>query len=131
MLTIHESLGEDGARETVEIGEEEGALIVKTTDGGAVALPMLALERVMDRYGKPLADGVALDGPRVDLGASGVLYMIRHRGWYDVIARDFVVWAPPGREPLAELATAVSAALVHLARAAGQAPRPDSTPGAT
>lgn len=134
MLTIHESLGEGGARETVEVGEEDGALILKTTEAGAVALPMLALERVMDRYGKPLADGIALDGPKVELGAFGVLYMIRHRGWYDVIARDYVVWAPPGREAVAELATAVTAALVHLANAAARqrdAATPDSTPGAT
>ena len=63
-------------------------------------------------------DGIALDGPSVELGDAGVLYCIRHRGRYDVIARDFVVWAAPGREPVAELATSVSAALVHLAKAA-------------
>jgi hypothetical protein len=75
----------------------------------------------MQRYGKPLDEGVALEGPSVDLGEAGVLRRIRHRGFYDVIARDFIVWEAPGGEPLAELATAVSAALVHFVDAARRA----------
>jgi hypothetical protein len=122
MLRIHEWLTEDGSREAVELGEEDGALIVR--EGGAdVALPMAALERVMERYGKPLADGIPLSGPKLDLGDVGTLYCIRHLARYDIIARDFVVWAPKGGEPLAELARAVSGALVHLARAAKNVPQ--------
>jgi hypothetical protein len=120
MLTIHERLCDDGSRETVDVGREGDSLVVRTAERAAL-LPMLALERVMERYAKPLEEGIALDGPSVDLGEAGVLYRIRHRGRYDVIARDFVVWAPRGREPVAELATSVSAALVHLARAAERA----------
>jgi hypothetical protein len=119
MLTIHEWLNDDGSRETVELDEEDGALIVR--EGAVtVALPMMALERVMARYGKPLAEGIPLDGPRLDLGSAGSLYCIRHLARYDVIAKDFVVWAPPEGEPLVELAASVSAALVHLARAAAR-----------
>ena len=40
---------------------------------------------------------------------------------YDVIARDFVVLEREGRAPVAELATTVAAALVHLARAVKEA----------
>jgi hypothetical protein len=119
-LTIHESTNDAGVRETVEVSAEDGALIVFVA-GVRTVLPMLVLERVMERYGKPLEDGILLDGPgsaRVDLGGGSVLHRIRHRGFYDVIARDFVVWTSPGREPLAELATGVSAALAHFARAA-------------
>jgi hypothetical protein len=118
MLTIHEWLTEDGGAETVEVGAEAGALLVRVGKEPAVALPLLALERVMERYGKPLADGVPLDGPRLDLGGGRSLCRIRHLARYDVIAKDFVVWSAPGREPLAELAVAVSGALVHLAKAA-------------
>jgi len=120
MMVLHESLTPDGAPETVAVGAEDGALVL-SVDGAASRLPMVALEKVMERYGKPLAEGVRLDGPgsaRVDLGAGGALHRIRHRGFYDVIARDFVVWTSPGREPLAELAGSVAAALVHLAGAA-------------
>jgi hypothetical protein len=73
----------------------------------------------MERYGKPLADGIALDGPSLELGEGRALHRIRHRGRYDVIARDFLVWTTPGQEPLAELAVAVSGALVHLSKAVG------------
>jgi hypothetical protein len=118
MLTIHEWVTEDGATETVAIGEEAGALLVRVGKEPVVALPILALERVMERYGRPLADGVPLEGPRIDLGEGRSLCRIRHLARYDVIAKDFVVWSAPGREPLAELAVAVSGALVHLAKGA-------------
>lgn len=118
-LKIHEWISETGARETLDVSAEDGALVVHVA-GVAARLPMLVLERVMERYGKPLEDGIALDGPgsaRIDLGGGSVLHRIRHRGYYDVIARDFVVWTSEGREPLAELATGVSAALAHFANA--------------
>jgi hypothetical protein len=117
MLTIHEWLTEDGERETVEVGEEGGAVVVRVASEAPVTLPVLALERVMARYGKPLAEGVRVEGPRVDLGEGRALVRIRHLARYDVIARDFLVWIAPGREPIAELAVAVSGALVHLAKA--------------
>jgi hypothetical protein len=116
-LTIHEWHAEDGSRETVEVGAEDGALVVRVS-GVETHLPMVVLEKVMERYGKPLADGVPLTGPSVDLGGGSSLHVIRHLGLYDVIARDFVVWCSPGREPLAELATGISAALAHFANAA-------------
>jgi hypothetical protein len=118
MLTIHEWLGDDGASETVALDAEGGELAVRVGREAPVRLPILALERVMERYGKPLADGIAADGPKLELGDGRALCRIRHRGRYDVIARDFLVWTVPGREPLAELAVAISGALVHLANAA-------------
>jgi hypothetical protein len=117
MLLIHEWLGDDGTSETVTLDEADGELVVRVGPEAPVLLPILALERVMERYGKPLADGVALDGPKLELGDGRALYRIRHLGRYDVIARDFLVWTVSGRESLAELAVAISGALVHLARA--------------
>jgi hypothetical protein len=117
MLTIHEWLTEDGARQSVSVAEEAGSLVVRVGGEPPAALPMLALERVMGRYGKPLADGVAVDGPRLDLGGGKTLTRIRHLARCDVIARDFLVFSAPGAEPVAELAVAISGALVHLARA--------------
>ena len=122
MLTIHETLTEAGLRETVDVGlgDEDGALAVRVA-GETTLLPMTVLEAVMNRYGKPLEDGVPLDGPSVNLGDAGVLHHIRCLGFYDVIAKDFVVWSRPGHEPLAELATSISAALVHFVNAARSA----------
>ncbi len=116
-VTIHETLKEDGTRETVDVGADDGSLVVHIA-GEATLLPMTVLERLMDRYGKPLEDGVPIVGPSVDLGSGYSLCVIRHLGTYDVIARDFVVFTSPDREPLAELATSISAALAHFVRAA-------------
>jgi hypothetical protein len=78
----------------------------------------------MARYGKPLDPTLSLDGlDKLDLVDGCALYHLRHLARYDVIARDFVVWASPGHEPLAELGAAVAAALIHLAKIARGGPR--------
>ncbi len=121
MLTIHERLTESGERETVDVGAEDGALVIRVA-GETTLLPMNVLEAVMARYGKPLEEGVTVPpgAPSTDLGEAGTLRMMRVLGFYDVIAKDYLVWEPRDatREPLAELATSVSAALVHFVRAA-------------
>jgi hypothetical protein len=122
MLTIHEYLTEDGSSETVALDVDGGALVVHVGKEPPVTLPILALARVMDRYGKPLAEGIAIDGPKLDVDEGRALYRIRHRARYDVIARDFLVWTAHDREPVAELAVAVCGALVHLAKVAADSP---------
>ena len=119
MLTISERILDDGTLETVTLDVRGGELSVRIGSGSPARLPDGALERVMTRYGKPLAADIRLDGPSLDLGGGAVLRLLRHLARYDVIARDYLVWSAPGREPLAELAVAISAALVHLARLAG------------
>lgn len=119
MLTISERIQDDGTRETVTLDAQGGELWVRVGSGSPARLPEGALEGVMTRYGKPLAGDIRLDGPGLDVGGGGVLRLLRHLARYDVIARDYLVWSAPGREPLAELAVAVSAALVHLATLSG------------
>lgn len=121
MLRIHEVILPEGGREETCISAEGDALGVHV--GGTLigTLQVEAIDLVMARYGKPLAEGIALDGPTLALAGGRVLCMLRHRARYDVIARDFLVMSAPGAEPLCELATSVTAALVHLARAAAAA----------
>jgi hypothetical protein len=78
-------------------------------------LPREVLEKVMERYARPLADEVALP-PGIPIGDGCTLHLLRHRARYDVIARDFLVLARPGQEPIAELSTTIAAALAYLAR---------------
>jgi hypothetical protein len=118
LLTISERIRDDGTREAVTLEAHGGALWLRVGDDPPDALPEDGLERVMKRYGKPLSPDVELRGPRLDVGAGRELWMLRHLARYDVIAKDFLVWLAPGEEPLAELAVGVTAALVHLARAA-------------
>ncbi len=128
MLTIHEWTTDDGAHAVVTVRVEDEALVVCVADEPPVALPMVVLARVMERYGKPLADGVALDGPMIDLGDGATLRRIRHLARYDVIARDFLVWSAPGKEPLVELAVTISGALTHLAQRAREPSPPAPLP---
>jgi hypothetical protein len=116
MLTIHESFREDGTRESVDVGSEDGALAVRVA-GETTLLPMDVFVAVMKRYGKPVEAAVPIDGPSVDLGETGSLTRIRSIGFYDVIGKDYLVWSPRDGEPHAELATAVSAAIVHFVTA--------------
>lgn len=109
---------DDGALERTHLVREPGGLSVRIEDGPALPLPDGSLEHVMHRYGRPLSEQVVADGPALDLGGGRALRRLRFRPRYDVIARDYLVLEEPGAEPLAELAVAVTAALVHLAKAA-------------
>jgi hypothetical protein len=116
VLTIGEKIRDDGSRERVTLEMEGGEVCLRVGGAAPARLPEGAIGHVMARYGKPLAEEIALVGPAFEVG-DGRLRLLRHRARYDVIARDFLVWEAPGEEPVAELAVAVTAALVHLASA--------------
>ena len=83
----------------------------------ALPLPDGALDAVMRRFGKPLEGGQTPPAEEtLDLGEGRTLVRFRFLRRYDVIARDYLVFSAPGGEPLCEMATAVTAALHHLAR---------------
>jgi hypothetical protein len=117
-LLIHERVSDDGARERTWLELVDGTLTLFFDDEGerSPVHPSL-LDAVMKRYGRPLDDDVDPSGPRLSLDQGRTLSLLRHRARYDVIARDFLVYEAPGAEPLAELASSVSAALAHLVRA--------------
>ena len=117
MFLLHQRLLPDGSIEHVHLrrADEHLELVVEGHAVGAV--PLAALVAVMERYGRPLADAITVDGPSYDLGDACSLHVLRHRAIFDVLPKDYVVLRRPGHEPLAELATAVTGALSHLARA--------------
>jgi len=106
VLTIDEHILEGGTRKGTHVSAGEGGLSLRVVVDGAldVELPISVLEQVMTRYGKPLADDISPDGPRLELEGGRALCMLRHRARYDVIARDFLVFIRAGEAPLAELA---------------------------
>ena len=87
------------------------------TSGQRAIVELGVLDAVMKRYGRPLADDVIVTGPTLELEGGQTLSLLRHRARYDVIARDFLVYRIPGKEPIAELAASVTAALTYLVRA--------------
>ena len=134
MLKIHETTGPDGALVPVYLKVEDGVLWVVVGAVGAApstgapalaeayAIGAVALEAVMKRFGAPLEPAEPITTvAALDLGDGSAVRHVRHLGRYDVIARDFLVYDAPGREPLCALATTVSGALVHLGRATSAA----------
>jgi hypothetical protein len=119
-LKIHETIGESGALSAVLLQVSNGVLAL-VSDDATFGLPEGGLEAVMGRFGGPLdaASKVAVVAT-LDLGEGRALRHVRHLAVYDVIARDYVVYDAPGKEPLCALATTVAGALDHLGRAAAR-----------
>ena len=115
MLKIHEKTLDSGALSPVLLAER--AIIV---EGCTFALPAGAIEAVMNRYGAPLEDAVALVEVDAIALEAGRLRHVRHLARYDVIAKDWLVYEAQGLDGpwLAALAVTVAGALEHLARAA-------------
>lgn len=120
-LKIHETTAGDGSlTETFLVANEDGSLAIVSSAEGAPTrkLPYGSLEAVMKRYGaeldvrEKLVEVAALtldDGRRVR--------HVRHLGFYDVIARDYLVYElGDGSSPLFAMAITVAGALEHLAR---------------
>ena len=113
MLLLDERIRTDGTHakcfasadgERVHIHDEEA-------DG---ALSVAAVDRVMTRYGRPLDPGIRLDGEVLELASGYRLRRLRHHAPVDATGRDYLVWEAPGKEPLAVVATMVTAALRYL-----------------
>ena len=116
-ITIHETTNAAGTLVRTRLADVEGGLALRVGDE-LLPLPGGALDAVMTRYGKPLearAEDMMVD-ERLELGEGRALVRFRFMRRYDVIARDYLVLYEPGAEPLCEMATAVAAALDHLAR---------------
>jgi hypothetical protein len=112
-LLLHERTLSDGALETTWLEVEGGTLFFHVEGVVKQEIPLAILDGVMRRYGRPLADDVAIDGPRLVAGGRS-LSVLRYRPRYDVIARDYLVYAKGDETPTAELATAVTGALAYL-----------------
>jgi hypothetical protein len=116
-ITIYETIDQAGAPVRTRLSSED-ELLALTVGDEVFALPDGALDAVMKRYGKPLdaAESEMMIDERLELGDGRALVRFRFMCRYDVIARDYLVLYAPGAEPLCEMATAVAAALEHLAR---------------
>jgi hypothetical protein len=124
VLLLDERITADGtvARTWADV---DGARFVLSDDRGAIgALPFAAVERVMARFGRALDPEIeVVEGDVLVLGDRR-LRRLRYHAIVDAEGRDYLVWERPGAEPLAGIATTVTAALRHLAT--HLAPRPPS-----
>jgi hypothetical protein len=116
MLLLDERIAADGRHARTwaswEISDAQ-RLQIRDDDGSSAALSLLAVDRVMRRFGRPLEPGVALDGESLACGQYR-LHRLRFHAIVDAQGRDYLVWHAPGEEPLACVAATVTAALRHL-----------------
>ena len=88
-------------------------------------LPVVAVERVLTRFGRELDPDVAAShlsiSQRIAFATGAQLRQLRFHAIVDAEARDYLVWqATPSAPPIAAIATTVTAALRHLLAAASR-----------
>jgi len=116
VIKIHETTTPSGELAPVFLRFGEGVLEIVDAEG-AFALPNGALDGVMARFGTPFDPEAEVTViATLLLGEARALRHVRHLARYDVIARDYLVYDAPDREPLCALATTVAGALAHLGR---------------
>lgn len=117
MFKIHEFSSATGVLSSVYLREGEAELEIVSEDG-VWTLPESAVRAVLARFGAPFDEAAAISTiDRLALPNGATLSHVRHLAGYDVIARDYIVYAHPGEEAMCAMAATVAAALLHLGRA--------------
>ena len=124
MLLLDERIKPDGSHaRTFAAAVGDDRVEIRDDDGARGMLSLAAFDRVMCRYGRPLDENIVLDGEPLVLGVYR-LRRLRHHAIVDAEGRDYLVWERPDGEPLACIATMVTAALRYLVlRLAGEHPQ--------
>ena len=113
VLLLDERILPDGTHAKTWAEAAGDHIHLRDDDGTEGALSLVALDRVMTRYGRPLEANIALDGESIALGEHR-LRRLRYHAVVDATGRDYLVWERPNSEPLAAVATMVTAALRYL-----------------
>ncbi len=113
MLLLDERIKADGAHARTWATGDGDHLVLHDEDGASGRLSVMAVDRVMVRYGRALDAEIALDGEAVELGGHR-LRRLRFHAVVDAEGRDYLVWERPDGEPLACVATMATAALRFL-----------------
>jgi hypothetical protein len=115
-LLLDERILGDGRHASTWATYDPGTLHVhlEDDDGTAGPLSIVAVDRVMLRYGLPLDAEIRLDGEALELGEGRRLRRLRHHAPVDATGRDYLVWERPDEAPLAVIATHATAALRYL-----------------
>lgn len=116
VLLLDERIRPDGSHARTWASCDGDRVQITDDDSGAGELPVLALDQIMRRYGRPLDPALALEGDSLGCGTHR-LRRLRHHAVVDAEARDYLVWEPIGSEtdePLVCVAATVAAALRFL-----------------
>jgi hypothetical protein len=127
VLLLDERIKADGTHARTWAASCGDHLQITEDDGPTGELSLMAVDRVMCRYGRPLDHGVALEGESLLCGGYR-LRRLRYHAIVDAEGRDYLVWERPDGEPLACVAAMVTAALRYLTlRLASERPQESET----
>lgn len=113
MLLLDERIKPDGAHARTWATSDGERMQIRDEDGSSGELSLAAVDHVMRRYGRPLDDGIIVEGDSLTCGAFK-LRRLRYHAAVDAEGRDYLVWEPPGDEPLVCLAATATAAMRFL-----------------
>jgi len=113
VLLLDERIQADGKHVRTWATSDGQKLRITDDDGAGGALSLVAIDRVMCRYGRPLDHGIALEGDSLECGPYR-LRRLRYHAVVDAEARDYLVWERPDGEPVACLAAMATAAMRYL-----------------
>lgn len=123
VLLLDERITADGSHARTWATSDGERLRVSDERGATGELSLVAVDRVMCRYGRPLDHGIALEGDSLPCGRYR-LRRLRYRAAVDAEGRDYLVWERPDGEPLACLAAMITAVLRYLtSRLASERPQ--------
>ncbi len=114
MLLLDERILPDGTHARTHAFVSGDRVRISDDDGTSGELSIAGLDRVMFRYGRPLEESIALVGDVLDLPGGYRLRRLRYHAAVDATGRDYLVWERPEGDPLAVVATMVTAALRYL-----------------
>jgi hypothetical protein len=127
VLLLDERIKSDGSHVRTWASSAGERMRIRDDDGATGELSLLAVDRVMCRYGRPLDHGVALEGESLICG-SYRLRRLRYHALVDTEGRDYLVWERPDGEPVACLAAMITSVLRYLTlRLAGERPQESET----
>jgi hypothetical protein len=113
VFLLDERIKADGTHARTWAASEGGRLRIGDDDGLTGELSLIAVDRVMRRYGRPLEREIAQGGEWLPCG-NYRLRRLRYHAAVDADGRDYLVWERPDGEPLACLAAVATAALRYL-----------------
>jgi hypothetical protein len=123
VLLLDERIDADGRHVRTWASSNGERVQITDDDGTNGELSLIAVDRVMCRYGRPIDHGIALEGESLRCGTYR-LRRLRYRAMVDAVGRDYLVWERPDGEPLACVAASVTAVLRYLTlRLAGERPQ--------
>jgi hypothetical protein len=113
-LLLDERILADGRHSCTYASADGDRVQITDDEGVSGGLSLVAVERVMTKYGLPLDEEIDVAGEALEFSDGRSLRRMRYHSRVDAEGRDYLVWEVPGEAPRAVIATHATAALRYL-----------------